>query len=53
MKDAVAANRKAGSEAGVSGTPHFFVNGHSINGAQPYEAFKTAIDHELAKVAQK
>ena len=52
-KAKVDANQKAGSAVGVQGTPHFFVNGHPLNGAQPYEAFKEAIDHELAKVAQK
>lgn len=34
---------------GVRGTPHFFVNGRVINGAQPFEAFKAIIDEELAK----
>ena len=39
-----------GQAAGVSGTPTFFVNGMSLVGAQPYSAFKTLIDQELAKV---
>ncbi len=30
---------------------HFFVNGHSLDGAQPYEEFKTSIDRELARSA--
>ncbi len=38
-----------GQKAGVSGTPTFFVNGLALVGAQPYTAFKTAIDAELAK----
>jgi protein-disulfide isomerase len=38
-----------GQAAGVSGTPTFFVNGISLVGAQPYSAFKTIIDQELAK----
>jgi protein-disulfide isomerase len=38
-----------GQKAGVSGTPSFFVNGISLVGAQPYSAFKTIIDQELAK----
>lgn len=38
-----------GQEVGVSGTPAFFVNGNLISGAQPYLAFKQAIDAELAK----
>jgi protein-disulfide isomerase len=40
-------NRKAGDEVGVSGTPAFFINGRLLSGAQPLEAFKTAIDDEL------
>ncbi|RJP46804.1 MAG: DsbA family protein [Armatimonadetes bacterium] len=38
-----------GKSAGVSGTPSFFVNGTNIVGAQPFSAFKTLIDQELAK----
>jgi protein-disulfide isomerase len=38
-----------GQAAGVSGTPTFFINGISLVGAQPYSAFKTIIDQELAK----
>ncbi|HZY03432.1 MAG TPA: thioredoxin domain-containing protein [Anaeromyxobacteraceae bacterium] len=45
----VEANRKAGDEAGVSGTPAFFVNGLLISGAQPFEAFKQLVDGELVK----
>jgi protein-disulfide isomerase len=37
-----------GQKAGVSGTPSFFVNGTALVGAQPYSAFKTLIDQELA-----
>ncbi len=38
-----------GQAAGVNGTPTFFVNGISLVGAQPYSAFQTLIDQELAK----
>lgn len=38
-----------GQAAGVSGTPTFFVDGMSLVGAQPYSAFQTLIDQELAK----
>jgi protein-disulfide isomerase len=31
------------------GTPHFFINGVRLSGAQPLEAFKKAIDEQLAK----
>jgi protein-disulfide isomerase len=37
-----------GAEAGVSGTPAFFINGRALEGAQPFEAFKRVIDEELA-----
>ncbi len=42
-------NKKAGEEAGVNGTPAFFINGRMISGAQPLDSFKTIIDQELAK----
>lgn len=38
----------AGTVAGVSGTPTFFINGTSLVGAQPYDSFKTLIDQELS-----
>ena len=38
-----------GQKAGVSGTPTLFINGLPVVGAQPYSAFKTLIDQELAK----
>ena len=38
-----------GEAVGVTGTPAFFVNGRSIEGAQPFEAFKRVIDEELAR----
>ncbi len=37
------------SANGVQGTPAFFINGTSLSGAQPFAAFKTIIDAELAK----
>ena len=42
-----------GKAAGVQGTPAFFVNGVFINGAQPFDQFKTAIDAELQKAQAK
>jgi len=39
---------KAGQALGVEGTPHFFINGRVLSGAQPYEKFKEVIDSELA-----
>lgn len=36
-----------GESLGITGTPGFFLNGHLIEGAQPYQVFKDAIDFEL------
>lgn len=36
-----------GQNAGVSGTPAFFVNGVAIVGAQPFNVFEQAIEQEL------
>lgn len=45
----VQADFQQGVNAGVRGTPSFVINGKLLVGAQPYEAFKQAIDAELAK----
>jgi protein-disulfide isomerase len=45
----VEANRKAGEELGVTGTPAFFVNGMMLSGARPFEEFKSLIDSELTQ----
>src|SRR3989344_4050312 len=37
-----------GQQVGVQGTPAFFINGKLLSGAQPFAAFKTVIDAELA-----
>ncbi|RYZ08332.1 MAG: hypothetical protein EOO73_07725 [Myxococcales bacterium] len=34
---------------GARGTPHFFINGRRLSGAQPLDAFKKLVDEELAK----
>jgi protein-disulfide isomerase len=49
QKDAVDADLQAGQEAGVDGTPAFFINGRMISGAQPFEVFKKIIDEELER----
>lgn len=33
----------------ASGTPHFFINGRRLVGAQPFEKFKPIIDEEIGK----
>lgn len=40
---------EAGQEAGVQGTPSFFINDQAIVGAQPFEVFQEVIEQELAK----
>jgi protein-disulfide isomerase len=35
----------------ASGTPHFFVNGRRLVGAQPFEKFKSIIDEEITKAS--
>jgi protein-disulfide isomerase len=48
---AVEKDLQDGTQAGVSGTPAFFINGVFLNGAQPASAFEKIIESELA--AQK
>ena len=47
FKTTVDADLQAGLEAGVDGTPAFFINGRMISGAQPFDVFKRIIDEEL------
>jgi protein-disulfide isomerase len=48
LKGEVDADVRDGEQAGVNGTPAFFINGRSISGAQPFDVFKKVIDEELA-----
>lgn len=43
----IAGTISAAAAAGVDGTPATFINGQLIGGAQPYDAFKSAIDKLL------
>ncbi|MBK7975357.1 MAG: thioredoxin domain-containing protein [Deltaproteobacteria bacterium] len=45
---AVKAQAEEGASVGVNGTPAYFINGQSLEGAQPFEAFKGVIDAALA-----
>ncbi|HXU79842.1 MAG TPA: thioredoxin domain-containing protein [Polyangia bacterium] len=45
----IKADAEAGNKIGANGTPAFFINGVSLSGAQPFEAFKSRIDEELKK----
>ncbi len=41
---AITADQDLARQLGASGTPSFFINGRNLRGAQPIEAFRTAID---------
>jgi protein-disulfide isomerase len=45
----VDADIKEADRTGMSGTPAFFINGRSLDGAQPFDAFKRIIDEELQR----
>lgn len=44
----VSENRDAAGRVNVTGTPTFFINGESINGAQPFAVFQQAINSALS-----
>jgi protein-disulfide isomerase len=44
----VQADIQEGRQAGVTGTPTFFINGQKVAGAQPYEQFRAIIEPLLA-----
>ena len=46
---AIDADMDAGDDVGASGTPHFFINGRRLVGAQPLEKFTAIVDAELAR----
>jgi protein-disulfide isomerase len=48
-KESMAASMDLASELNARGTPHFFINGRRLSGAQPFEAFKKLIDEEITK----
>ncbi len=43
----IARDKKLGGDLGVRGTPHFFINGVRLSGAQPLQKFESVIDAEL------
>ena len=43
------ADSELGDDVQASGTPHFFINGRRLVGAQPTEKFSAVIDQELKK----
>jgi len=49
FKAQVEADTALGGKLGVRGTPHFFINGRALSGAQPITAFKEIVDDEIAR----
>lgn len=43
------ADAAVGDDFMATGTPHFFINGRRLAGAQPFDKFKAIIDEEIAK----
>jgi protein-disulfide isomerase len=48
-KSKIEKDQQLARSLGASGTPAFFINGRNLRGAQPFPAFKSVIDEELAK----
>jgi protein-disulfide isomerase len=49
LAERIEASVDQASDFQARGTPHFFINGRRLSGAQPLDAFKKTIDEELAK----
>ncbi|MFO0621350.1 MAG: thioredoxin domain-containing protein [Polyangia bacterium] len=49
-KAKVDAEMAEGNKIGANGTPAFFINGHSLSGAQPFESFKASVENALKEV---
>ena len=47
--DRIKSDQEVADRFGARGTPSFFINGRQLNGAQPIDVFKSAIDEELRK----
>jgi protein-disulfide isomerase len=45
----ISADQDLGDDLQASGTPHFFINGRRLVGAQPFDKFKAIIDDEVKK----
>jgi protein-disulfide isomerase len=48
-KDRITAEEGLAQRFQAGGTPHFFINGHRLVGAQPIESFTKVIDAEIKK----
>jgi len=47
--DEIREDMALGEKMGVNSTPTIYINGRALIGAQPFEAFKSVIDEELAR----
>jgi protein-disulfide isomerase len=45
----ISADQDLGDNLQANGTPHFFINGRRLVGAQPFDKFKAIIDEEIKK----
>ena len=50
MKSTIDADVAEAKSLGVTGTPAFFVNGHFLSGAKPFEEFAQVINSELTRL---
>ena len=50
IKQKISADMQEANGFGISGTPAFFINGHYLSGAQPFEGFARVINAELTKL---
>lgn len=49
MADVLRSDQAQALRLGANGTPHFFINGVRISGAQPFEEFKKVIDAQMKR----
>jgi protein-disulfide isomerase len=47
--DKIEQSMEVANDFQARGTPHFFINGVRLSGAQPFDKFKSVIDEQLAK----
>lgn len=50
---AIEADIALATAIGSTGTPSFFINGRSLRGAQPYEAFEAAVERALTEARSR
>ncbi len=48
----IESNQGLAEDVAARGTPHFFINGFRLSGAQPFEKFQEVIDAQLVKARQ-